>query len=1265
MATYDTDKPLIVGNSFSPLIEQSTVVDTGAEVGYRFVATEDALSSLSSASWLSVVTAEPPPGVPDRSEIVCRMYHNDPLDACTPLQRVVITCTAGSGGTIGGGAATREAAVANPSEPTYVRLTGASQSALFWFNTDDSDIGELFNTWDTEIVDVSVVYTVVGPFSTATTNTMSCGLERQVGPIRRYMDYLVTGPSSSSSVTTTKQSRFGELNPFWDTGLDPNSEPMRAPWVYQGANDTGLYALSGNSPSGDDVAVFFETGSSADGDFDIVFVALQVTYRNNYNLIGIGGIDLSGGAEIHEGLYTYRCPIMVATDPWDYTGASGSTIGMVIGDVYTITVSRAYSGSVSLASAVPVQLSLLNTITDTTRNLTGVRITKPMAIGSVPSLTETTEFPAIVIYAFFPTYWETRMTPAYVNSGCHAYMKQIVHVIHDSGYFYSEQEIADDTEGTFTTATFYARAAEAVTGPLIVSQTDGSTTFLGPEGSIDYDTWAALPEIVDGWRRVTVALSPAAELAGAGGVTHWRFWTSSSELAVWEVLGATANNTTKATGVSSGAVSGYQGETATASYRGTADYPLDMTLTLAQDMTPVQSSTTTYLRGSGTASHADNASVTPGLPTGWQAGDLLVMVAAIREGTAYPDTPLDWTILRDAANVVVFGKVATAGEVAPTVTFTGGSAGDSCSAQIAGVVGAYATVLAADSQDNVSAQDVDTPELSVGSNGPALLLWVAWKADDATGTTSGPGAEAFASWTTLGDDQYISLRYFLTAESVDTVDADTFVIAGGGAEVSVGVTIAVEVNPVLTATLMTQALSVVDEYCGVDTSGIPTGIVYTMLSWDQVYSEMTAGWGAYEIQRRDTTMDADVWETIANITNPHIGEFSDYEQRIGVTSSYRMRTVHTTGAVGPWSVVVTSTVAAPGVTGTGCDVGTIVLTTNEDPSANLAYVQVWGTPEETFDFPEAGYGSLEFVYGRDYSLSLRPTERGGTTFTRTLMVNRAGIPTGTMDRGFTGLRDLAWDSVPYVCVRDELSNRWLTNVSVPSGTVRRLDGRATHYQLSAVTFTEVTGDPYAHDDPVPFLGLESTSHFERYADISSCALLATVEDVDVRVKLILLDPLVGWGFFVSRYDVGPPESWWGCGLWKSYGSSAYFEVLGDDGTYYEDIDTIVPIVGQPMWVRFLYDHDDGLGGSTATFYTSLNGVDWTSFGTITAGPAGLVPSGEGEFYIYPLVGTVVQEMIVIDSGTSTTIMSPNFAEQDADTEQFTDSQANTWTIKVW
>lgn len=1052
MAVYDTYKPFTIGNQFAPLLEGSTVLDIGAEIGYQFIATEP-FSGLTGASWVRIVTNVPPPGV-SSGEIVCRLYNGDPISTCGPIQKVIIPCSAGYGGALGGGAATHAIATANPSDPYYVRLTGASALAKFWFGTNRAVYAAALDTWDTEIVDVSVVYCVSGPFSSATTNTVSLGLEREGDSVKRYMDYLVTGPSLSSSITALRRSRLGELNPFWDTAINPNTEPMRGPWVYRATDDSGLYAF--NTSSIDDITVFFETGASAAGDFDIHYVGLEVSYRSRQGMVGIGGMNLSGGVEISEGIYTYRCPIMPADLPWDWSGGTVS-FGLTMGERYTLTVSRAYSGSRSLSSPVPLPISFLDTVDQSVPNLTGVQITKPIALGATPTYSETTRLPAIVMYAASPTLWATEMDAAHVNSASHAYKKLAIQQVHDTGSYYAVQQIPNNVAGTFAWVTFYARARDAVNGSLYVSQTAGGV-FAGPEATISYDDWFALPEITDGWRKVTVPIVPPVVLTGLGGLSYWRFWANSDDLLLWEIVGATSNETVTASGASAGAMAGYYGQTAISSFTGSSNYTVDLAITLSQAMTVVSS---------------------------------------------------------------------------------------------------------------------------------------------------------FA------------------------------------------------------VTQQLQALEVVDEYCLVDIDTIPTGIVYNHLSWDAVLSGMVSAWGYYEIQRRDTTMDVGVWETIAKITNPYVEEMDDYEARIGVESTYRIRTVNMVGVESAWAASVASTLLVPGVTGSGCGTGLLVLTSNESPASNLAYVHIHGTGDsEDFTFIEESQQTFEPMFRRDYQMALRPTERGGVTFDRTILVNKVGVPVGTLDRGFTSLRDLAWDSIPYVCVRDELANRWLANVGVPSGSVRRHDLKASYYQVAQVTVTEVTGTPQALDIEEPYLGLTSSRNSDVAAWASPLTSLATLEDVDVQMKIIVRAP--DWVVTMYRHDVGPPESIWSFYASSEDGAEVGFDSIGDDGFFFKNVNTIIPILNQPIWVRAVYDHDAGGGlTSTAKFYSSLDGVSWTSYGTFADGPAGLVPSAGGTLSLFPSKNVVLQELIMINTTTNTTIMCPNFAAQTTTTTTFVDACGVTWDIQAW
>lgn len=239
--------------------------------------------------------------------------------------------------------------------------------------------------------------------------------------------------------------------------------------------------------------------------------------------------------------------------------------------------------------------------------------------------------------------------------------------------------------------------------------------------------------------------------------------------------------------------------------------------------------------------------------------------------------------------------------------------------------------------------------------------------------------------------------------------------------------------------------------CGVPSDCVVTGISYVNLTWSAQSFLPVTGFGGYTLQRYDTITGD--WQTIMDATSPTVTGFRDFEARVGVESQYRIRTYNALDFYGPW-VTGAATIPAPGVEGTATS-SLLIFTTNEDPDASLAYTMQWESqPVENFLFPEADEVILQRAFGRDYFIGFHPLERGGEQFTRTLLVNAASVTPTTL-ANFTGLRDLAWADVNYVCVRDELGNRWFANVLVSEGTVR---SDRTVY-LAPVRVAQVTDTP--------------------------------------------------------------------------------------------------------------------------------------------------------------------------------------------------------------
>jgi len=72
------------------------------------------------------------------------------------------------------------------------------------------------------------------------------------------------------------------------------------------------------------------------------------------------------------------------------------------------------------------------------------------------------------------------------------------------------------------------------------------------------------------------------------------------------------------------------------------------------------------------------------------------------------------------------------------------------------------------------------------------------------------------------------------------------------------------------------------------------------------------------------------------------------------------------------------------------------------------------------------------------------------------IVNAITVPTTQGSDGFTLLRDLAWSDLPYVCVKDDLGNRWFSTLIVPSGTMQR----SPQLFIASIVVTESTDVPY-------------------------------------------------------------------------------------------------------------------------------------------------------------------------------------------------------------
>jgi hypothetical protein len=200
--------------------------------------------------------------------------------------------------------------------------------------------------------------------------------------------------------------------------------------------------------------------------------------------------------------------------------------------------------------------------------------------------------------------------------------------------------------------------------------------------------------------------------------------------------------------------------------------------------------------GAGAATHANNASVTPALPASVAARDLLVIVVAIRSsGTGTINAPSGYEVMAGWHNFAVLGKIHDGSESDPTVTFTGGSAGDDTSAFMFALRGTIQDPVAAVVEKldwlNPAGQDIAFPPMAAPHYDGCAVIVAGWKQDDWTSVAALAGMSEIAEPdTTTGSDQGIVADYVIQTTAA-AVASGSFAVTGGGSAISRGIILAI------------------------------------------------------------------------------------------------------------------------------------------------------------------------------------------------------------------------------------------------------------------------------------------------------------------------------------------------------------------------------------------------------------------------------------------------------------------------------------------
>jgi hypothetical protein len=211
-------------------------------------------------------------------------------------------------------------------------------------------------------------------------------------------------------------------------------------------------------------------------------------------------------------------------------------------------------------------------------------------------------------------------------------------------------------------------------------------------------------------------------------------------------------------------------------------------------------------RAAGAVLSAASGNITPGLPAGWQANDLHILIVEQRDNVV-STVPAGWTLL-NAANsgashrASLWWKLAIAGDTAPLITH---AAGNTIIAQIIGFSGVN-TITPFDVANSftVSAADKTVEAAAITTvTANAMLVFTLHIADNHTTSTVPAGwASAFHNFTALGNDAAIAADYKL-AGAAALQGALVSTVSGAANSISHGAQLAL--RPAMTVTITNPA----------------------------------------------------------------------------------------------------------------------------------------------------------------------------------------------------------------------------------------------------------------------------------------------------------------------------------------------------------------------------------------------------------------------------------------------------------------------------
>jgi len=153
-------------------------------------------------------------------------------------------------------------------------------------------------------------------------------------------------------------------------------------------------------------------------------------------------------------------------------------------------------------------------------------------------------------------------------------------------------------------------------------------------------------------------------------------------------------------------------------------------------------------------------------------------------------------------------------------------------------------------------------------------------------------------------------------------------------------------------------------------------------------------------------------------------------------------------------------------------------------------------------------------------------------------------------------------------------------------TYRLWNDAVQGYDAPIIMQTGSSGDAYAL----------MTGVAGSFISTSDKSILQITGDLDVACKVLLDNwTSVAAPILISKFGAAGNRGW---ALYLNGGAVPYLW-WSEDGTnqYTKNPGIALPFVdGQPLWIRFKFDVNNGQSGNTITFYTSSDGVNWIQLG---------------------------------------------------------------------